>query len=318
MFSKPIPHLLLSICAITSFADPLPAPSVPPPAFETRPKDPEKAVVPPYSLSLAVDLPVFAGALAMRRHSGALLQDVRDNPLDMASLNRNSVSSFDRWAIGYHSPSLSNLSSGLAWAEFALPAALTSLEIVRGQRPWHGAVTDAVILQEALMISGALSSYAKSFPIHSTPLTYDPSVAMDEKSRPQNVSSFFSNHTSTAFTIATFTGYTYQLRNPESPLVPWVWGTGLSMAAGVGALRIFAGKHFPSDVLMGAAVGSLCGYLVPKLHVNMRSSAGSEKDGRGQSDAATGQSPEPGIDVRFGVGFPAGSDTPGPTVSLSF
>lgn len=318
MISKPFPLLLVSLCAIMSFADPLPAPSNPPPAFETRPKDPETAVVPPYSLSLTVDLPVLAGALAMKRHSGALLQDARSNPLDMASLNRGSVSSFDRWAIGYHSASLSNVSSGLAWAEFALPLALTSMEIVRGQRPWHGAITDAVILQEALMISGALSSYAKSFPIHSTPLTYDASVGMDEKRRPQNVSSFFSNHTSTAFTIATFTGYTYQLRNPESPLVPWVWGTGLSMAAGVGALRIFSGKHFPSDVLMGAAVGSLCGYLVPRLHVNTRSFAGSKKAGRVQSGSATEKPPESGIDVQFGVGFPAGSDTPGPTVSFSF
>jgi membrane-associated phospholipid phosphatase len=327
MIQKPLPPLLILLFACLASADPFPPPAAaePPPAFENRPRDRGAAVNPPYSLSLGVDLPLVAGALALNRHSGAMLRDVRSNPLDLRSLDRGSVPSFDRWAIGFHSAALSNVSSGLAWSEFAMPAALASWEVIRGQRPWHGALTDAVILQEALMISGALSNYAKSFPIHSTPLTYDASVGMDEKRKPQNVSSFFSNHTSTAFTIATFTGYTYQLRHPESPLVPWVWGTGLSMAAGVGALRVMAGKHFPSDVLMGAAVGSLCGYFTPRLHLNTGKIRGSKRDAARASyaaarasESAVPEKPGSGIDIRFGVGFPAGSDTPGPTVSLSF
>ena len=320
MIHKPFPRLLVLFCACVASADPFktPAAADPPPAFEITPRDPEAAVDPPYSLSLGVDLPLVAGAIAMNRHAGALLHEVRSAPLDVSSLNRGSVSSFDRWAIGFHSAALSNVSSGLAWSEFSLPVALASWEIVRGQRPWHGAVTDAVILQEALMISNSLSNYAKSFPVHSTPLTYDASVGMDEKRKPQNVSSFFSNHTSTAFTIATFTGYTYQLRHPDSKLVPWVWGTGLSMAAGVGALRVMAGKHFPSDVLMGAAVGSLCGYFTPRLHLNTKTTGGSKADVARASESAAPEKPGSGIDVRFGVGFPAGTDTPGPTVSVSF
>ena len=31
-------------------------------------------------------------------------------------------------------------------------------------------------------------------------------------------------------------------------------------------MRIAAGKHFLSDVLTGAAIGSFWGYAVPKLH----------------------------------------------------
>jgi membrane-associated phospholipid phosphatase len=37
-------------------------------------------------------------------------------------------------------------------------------------------------------------------------------------------------------------------------------------AVGVGALRVVAGQHFPTDVIAGAALGSAIGWLVPTIH----------------------------------------------------
>jgi membrane-associated phospholipid phosphatase len=37
-------------------------------------------------------------------------------------------------------------------------------------------------------------------------------------------------------------------------------------ATGVGALRVAAGKHFPTDIIVGAVLGSAIGWLVPTLH----------------------------------------------------
>ena len=37
-------------------------------------------------------------------------------------------------------------------------------------------------------------------------------------------------------------------------------------AAAVGTLRVAAGRHFPTDVLAGAALGSLIGWLIPTVH----------------------------------------------------
>lgn len=45
-----------------------------------------------------------------------------------------------------------------------------------------------------------------------------------------------------------------------------VWGAGLATASSVAILRVAAGKHYPSDVVMGAAMGSFIGWLVPMLH----------------------------------------------------
>jgi membrane-associated phospholipid phosphatase len=44
----------------------------------------------------------------------------------------------------------------------------------------------------------------------------------------------------------------------------------LISASYVGYLRYLAGKHFPSDVIVGAFMGSVAGYLVPYFHKKSR------------------------------------------------
>ena len=50
----------------------------------------------------------------------------------------------------------------------------------------------------------------------------------------------------------------------------WMWTVaGVVAIAGAsitGISRILAGQHFPSDVLVGAAIGALTGWVVPAVH----------------------------------------------------
>ena len=75
--------------------------------------------------------------------------------------------------------------------------------------------------------------------------------------------SFFSGHTGSAFALATSTGAVASIRGYRG--APWVWGVGLSLAAATGYLRIASDSHYFSDVLVGAAVGTAVGWLVPHL-----------------------------------------------------
>lgn len=60
--------------------------------------------------------------------------------------------------------------------------------------------------------------------------------------------SFFSGHTSSAFMVATLLAYRLRRRH-------WVFSF-YSLAALVGLSRVYLGVHFPSDVIVGAGMGT--------------------------------------------------------------
>ncbi len=75
--------------------------------------------------------------------------------------------------------------------------------------------------------------------------------------------SFFSGHTSFAFAAATSAGMVARQRGSRYETA--IWASGLTLASLVGYMRIAGDKHYFSDVLVGAAVGSATGLLVPIL-----------------------------------------------------
>ena len=46
----------------------------------------------------------------------------------------------------------------------------------------------------------------------------------------------------------------------------WLYGAALIPPVVVGALRVKAMKHFPTDIMAGLTVGAAIGILVPQLH----------------------------------------------------
>ena len=73
--------------------------------------------------------------------------------------------------------------------------------------------------------------------------------------------SFPSGHTSIAFSMATVLGYQYPKWR-----IPLYIGAGL-----VGLSRIYLGRHYASDVLMGAAVGTISGSVVWRNRITLLS-----------------------------------------------
>jgi membrane-associated phospholipid phosphatase len=126
--------------------------------------------------------------------------------------------------------------------------------------------TDAGLVLESMAVAGVVQQGVKLFVARQRPdihaLTPDVQAAVQLDAEPNL--SFYSGHSSIAFAFAVSSGTVATLRRRR--LAPLVWAAGLSLAATTAYLRIAADRHWASDVLTGAAMGSLSGFLIPWLH----------------------------------------------------
>lgn len=95
----------------------------------------------------------------------------------------------------------------------------------------------------------------------------DPETAKAEReSGADRAFSFFSGHAAVSFASTTSGGYLLSaLGAPEEGRAVY-WASAMSLSAFTSHLRIRAGMHYPSDVVVGAVVGTGLGFLVPALH----------------------------------------------------
>jgi membrane-associated phospholipid phosphatase len=173
-------------------------------------------------------------------------------PCDSARVNR-----FDRSVIGNHSNLAGRISDVTLGLSLAVPVALA----LATTPPYATLVEDLTVLAEALSINGALVSITKVAVGRPLPRVYEGDRDLLESAR--GYRSFFSGHVSYAFTMLASTSVTIGLRYDRF-LVPWLV-TGL-VGSSVAVERLLGGYHFPSDVIVGALVGTAVGIAVPLLH----------------------------------------------------
>jgi membrane-associated phospholipid phosphatase len=172
------------------------------------------------------------------------------------------VPGFDRWVIGHASDSADTISTVTAGLAIAGPVVLDLVD-VGASTPF---LEDSVVLAEALLVNGALVSAAKYTVQRPIPRVYSPALP-EVVSSPSDYRSFYSGHTSITFAALTAASMTWTLRHGDSW---WPWVVTGVVGTSVAAERILAGRHFLSDVLVGAAAGTVVGLAVPWLHARGR------------------------------------------------
>lgn len=78
--------------------------------------------------------------------------------------------------------------------------------------------------------------------------------------------SFYSGHTALSFSGAVAGSYLFASSSDDVPARATLWGAEMLMASMTAMLRVRAGQHFYSDVIVGALVGIGVGLAVPALH----------------------------------------------------
>lgn len=124
---------------------------------------------------------------------------------------------------------------------------------------------DALVVTEAVVLAASANQVVKFAVGRERPFVHALTpVQKGSTAHPSdNNLSFFSGHTTLAFSLATASGTVASMRGYR--LAPVVWASGLGVAFITGYLRIAADRHYLTDVLAGALVGSAIGISVPLL-----------------------------------------------------
>jgi membrane-associated phospholipid phosphatase len=182
-------------------------------------------------------------------------------PDEIDRLVREDVNRFDRPAIDRYSERISDASYLLAGAAVAAPLALLLYPDVR--QDWR---TFSLMYAETAALAAIIPALAKGAVGRYRPYAYNTDVPMDTRAAAEAKASFFSRHASLSFASAVFLSTVYDAYRPRSRARPYIWCGSLVAAAAVGVMRVESGDHFPTDVIVGAAVGCVVGYAVPRMH----------------------------------------------------
>ena len=177
-------------------------------------------------------------------------------------LNSNEVNPFDRIFIFSYKRNLNLFSDNILPYAMAL---LPIIPIIPNARYSNTVFTYSVMYSQALLLNYGTVFTLKGVINRYRPYMYADGVPDGKEMDFHN--SFPSAAASFAFLSATFFSVTFSQEFPESK---WKWPVILgsyTLATGVASMRVFSGAHFLTDVLVGAAIGSIYGSLIPMLHL---------------------------------------------------
>lgn len=169
-----------------------------------------------------------------------------------------------RWGLEQQktADTLSNV-SGLA----LVPVAMLGADALLAGR--NGALSevpvDYLIIAESLVAASVVTQAVKFTAGRERPFVHV--LPPDQKgSTPHpedNDVSFFSGHTESTFALTVAAGTVAELRGYEGRWL--IWAVGLPLSALTGYLRMAADKHYLTDVLTGALVGTVVGFAIPAV-----------------------------------------------------
>ena len=245
-----------------------------PPAFHVQPDRPVTVAAPEDRIvyRARVDLPVTVAATAawiVSELDKARLVEVACEWCDRAPDGRDTLNGFDAWGrralMWRHSGRAISLSNVTAFV--LAPVASYGLDWYAASRAGRAsdAPVDAILITEALAIASDTTQALKFTIGRQRPFVHAlaPGAKATTPQSADNNTSFPSEHTTLAFSLVTAGTEVASLRGYR--LAPWIWRAGLPVAVLTAYFRVAADRHYLTDVLAGAGVGSAIGFAVPYL-----------------------------------------------------
>jgi len=234
-----------------------------------------------YEVSWRKDLPLTAGAALVAIY-GQYRYFNMEVPDEIIVRESGELLPWDRGFAGRYNKTADDVSKWSVALAVA-PLGLAGYSWYAGDASGYDVGAFSLMFVQALALQSGVNFMVRSLELWPRPYVYakncevadgrDRNCSADAVEKAKSAEgeaygSFFSGHTSAAFTVAMFTGEWFSEMYPNSPYKNVVWAGAFSAAGMVGALRIAAGKHYPSDVIVGALVGTGISYGIISLHKN--------------------------------------------------
>jgi len=205
---------------------------------------------------------IFGSSAALM--GGSLILENSRDPIsikDLDLLDRQDVIGFDRNTSFNFSDNASSLSDYLKTGLYIAPIAL-----MLSNQGRQNAKEIWIMYGEVFALNGSLTGIAKSGFGRYRPYAYNSDAPLELKLTETTRKSFFSGHTSQAASLSFLTATIFDDLYPDSDWRYAIWAGAITTPAIMGYLRVKAGRHFPSDVIVGYGVGAMVGYFIPELH----------------------------------------------------
>lgn len=188
-----------------------------------------------------------------------LISNQSDTTFHSTNYNINDVFIIDKFLAQPYNKTYNDISDITLMVNLLAPIAVNFNQF---KNSW----TVPVMYSETILATSALTYLIKNIIQRPRPFNYFDIQDKSELTSFDSQLSFFSGHSSMSFAAATFNSIIFSRFNPNSEYKDIVWISSLTSASLTAILRVMAGKHYFTDVLTGAAVGTLMSYLITELH----------------------------------------------------
>ncbi|MFY0625192.1 MAG: phosphatase PAP2 family protein [Reichenbachiella sp.] len=220
----------------------------------------------PYNISFKHEIPFLAAGVTLFSTGALLSQTSLNTPMtaeEIAGLDTQDVNSFDRGATDNYSIVAASYSDFFRSSVTLFPLYFLTNSHTKGDL---GPLL--VMTGEVFLSTYGLTLIAKNTVRRPRPFLYNSEAPMDDKLTDNGTRSFFSGHTSHTAAFSFFMAKVISDYHPNASKASKIvlWSSAAAIPALTGYLRIAAGKHFPTDVMIGYAVGATIGVLIPHWH----------------------------------------------------
>lgn len=193
---------------------------------------------------------------------------IKDSEVPNSIKDKSSLLPWDKPFAGTYSEN-ADLWSDILNVGLLFPIAISGTALAQNDIQKNDFWKVLLMYSEALALQSGLNLLTRSFQLWPRPYLYKTGKA--EKAKGEAYGSFYSGHVSAAFTSAVFTSYLFHKIYPNSKYKTWVSTGSFTIASAIAILRVAAGKHYPTDVIVGALAGSGISLGVIALHEQFKS-----------------------------------------------